>query len=126
MAFNVIIVDDCPAMRAFIVRVIDLSGFESGKRLQASNGQEALAILREQRVDLILTDINMPIMNGEDLLCQLDRDELLKTIPVLVVSTDGSEHRIQRMISLNARGYLKKPFSPEALREKLEELLVVA
>jgi two-component system chemotaxis response regulator CheY len=125
MPFHVMIVDDCPAMRTFIMRVIDLSGLEIGKRLQASNGQEALDTLREQQVDLILTDINMPIMNGEELLRQLDQDELLKTIPVLVVSTDGSEHRIQCMLSLNARGHLKKPFSPEALREKLKELLGV-
>ncbi|HMF79437.1 MAG TPA: response regulator [Bryobacteraceae bacterium] len=120
------IVDDSPAMQAFIVRVIEISRLEVKKCLQASNGQEALEMLRHEQVDIILTDVNMPTMNGEEFLRHLDQDELLKTIPVLVVSTDGSEHRVALMLSLRAKGYLKKPFSPEELREKMEELLGVA
>jgi len=126
MAFQVMIVDDSPAMQAFIVRVIEISRLEVKKCLQASNGQEALEMLRHEQVDIILTDVNMPTMNGEEFLRHLDQDELLKTIPVLVVSTDGSEHRVALMLSLRAKGYLKKPFSPEELREKMEELLGVA
>jgi two-component system chemotaxis response regulator CheY len=125
MAFHLMIVDDSPAMRAFIARVVDLSGLDVADCVQASNGQEALDLLREKWVDIILTDINMPTMNGEEFVRRLDEDELLRTVPVLVVSTDGSENRVQRMIALGAKGYLKKPFSPELLRQRIEQLLGV-
>jgi len=125
MAFHVMIVVDSTAMRAFIVRVIDLSGLDVAKCLQASNGLEALDMLRDNWVDIILTDINMPVMNGEEFLRRLDEDEFTRTIPALVVSTDGTEHRMRQMMSLSAKGYLKKPFTPEMLREKIEEVLGV-
>jgi two-component system, chemotaxis family, chemotaxis protein CheY len=126
MAFHMMIVDDSPAMRAFIVRVIWLSGLEVGVCMQASNGQEALDMLRSNWIDIVLTDINMPVMNGEEFVTCLEQDEMLRTIPVLVVSTDGSESRVQRMMSLGAKGYLKKPFTPELLRGTMEQLLGVA
>jgi two-component system chemotaxis response regulator CheY len=126
MAFHLMIVDDSPAMRAFIVRVIWLSGLEVGVCMQASNGQEALDLLRSNWIDIVLTDINMPIMNGEEFVTRLEQDEMLRTIPVLVVSTDGSESRVQRMMSLGAKGYVKKPFTPELLRGTMEQLLGVA
>jgi two-component system chemotaxis response regulator CheY len=125
MAFDVMIVDDSPAMRTFIARVIDLSGLDVGKRVEASNGKEALELLHSQWIDIILTDVNMPVMNGEEFVSRLAQDELLRTIPVLVVSTDGSEHRVQRMMSLGAKAYVKKPFSPEQLRSTMEKLLGV-
>lgn len=123
MAFHLMIVDDSPAMRAFISRVVELSGLDVGKCLLASNGQEALDLLREHWVDIIITDINMPTMNGEEFVRCLEKDEMLRSVPVLVVSTDGSEHRVQRMLSLGAKGYVRKPFSPELLRERVEQLL---
>jgi two-component system chemotaxis response regulator CheY len=125
MAFDVLIVDDSPAMRTFIGRVIDISGLDVGKRIEASNGQEALDLLHKNWIDIILTDVNMPVMNGEEFIERLAEDEILRTIPVLVVSTDGSEHRVQRMMSLGARAYVTKPFSPEQLRGTMEQLLGV-
>jgi two-component system chemotaxis response regulator CheY len=125
MAFHLMIVDDSAAMRAFIVRVIWLSGLDVGICMQASNGQEALDLLRSNWIDIVLTDINMPVMNGEQFVCCMEADELLRTIPVLVVSTDGSEHRVRKMMSLGAKGYVKKPFSPEVLRKSMEQLLGV-
>jgi two-component system, chemotaxis family, chemotaxis protein CheY len=119
------IVDDSPAMRAFIMRVIQLSNLETGECIEAANGQEALDILRDHPVDIILTDVNMPVMNGEEFVRRLEQDERLRSIPVLVVSTDGSEHRMGRLLALGARGYLIKPFSPGALRAKMELLLGV-
>src|SRR5262249_35498946 len=126
MAFHVIIVDDSPSMRAFIARVVELSGLDVGQCFQASNGREALELLRENWVDIILTDINTPEMNGEEFIRRIGEDEVFLTVPVLVVSTDGSEHRVQNMMSLGARGYIRKPFSPERLREQIEHLLGVA
>ena len=126
MAFHLMIVDDSSAMRAFIVRVIWLSGLDVALCMQASNGQEALDLLRANWIDIVLTDINMPVMNGEEFVRCMEADEMLRGIPVLVVSTDGSEHRVQQMMSLGAKGYVKKPFSPELLRKSMEELLGVS
>jgi two-component system chemotaxis response regulator CheY len=126
MAFQLMIVDDSAAMREFIARVILLSGLDVGMCIQASNGQEALDLLHGNWIDIILTDINMPVMNGEQFVSCVKADEMLRSIPILVVSTDGSEHRVQRMMSLGAKGYVQKPFSPEVLRERMEQLLGVS
>jgi two-component system, chemotaxis family, chemotaxis protein CheY len=125
MAYRVMIVDDSRSMRAFVRRVMDLSGFEVDSCLNASNGAEALALLNEQPVDIILTDINMPEMNGEDFVRQMAEREELRSIPVVVVSTDGTQNRIRRLLDLGAKGYVVKPFSPEALRAELERVLEV-
>lgn len=123
MAFSVLIVDDSPVMRGFIRRVMTLSGFEIGECLEASNGEEALARLHDRSVDVILTDVNMPKMNGEELLRRLEEDSRLRSVPALVISTDATKARILKMLSLGAQGYMTKPFSPEALREELERVL---
>lgn len=124
MAYSVLIVDDSPVMRSFIRRVVNLSGFEVGECLEAANGEEALAQLRDHGgIDVILTDINMPKMNGEQLLEKLGTDGMLRRVPALVISTDATNDRILRMLALGAEGYMTKPFSPEALREQLERIL---
>ena len=123
MAYSVLIVDDSPVMRTFIRRVLTLSGFEVGECTEANNGEEALAQLSAHAVDIILTDINMPVMNGEELLRKLGADGILKTTPAVVISTDATNERILQMIALGAEGYMSKPFTPESLREELERIL---
>jgi two-component system chemotaxis response regulator CheY len=125
MAYNILIVDDSPAMRSFVRRVLDMSGLDLGKCLQAGNGQEALDVLREEWVDVVLTDLNMPEMDGGELIRRLEADESLRSIPVLVVSTDRTDSRMREMIGLGARGYVTKPFLPETLRTELEKVLGV-
>jgi two-component system chemotaxis response regulator CheY len=126
MAFTVLIVDDSPAMRSFVKRVLELSGFEMGTCHEAGHGQEALDLLSHEWVDVILTDINMPVMNGEEFVQNLAAHESFRSIPILVVSTDRTEDRVRQMIALGAQGYVKKPFQPEELREELEKVLGVA
>jgi two-component system chemotaxis response regulator CheY len=125
MAYRVLIVDDSPAMRTFIRRVIDMSGFELSDCFEASNGVEALDLLRTEWVDAILTDINMPGMDGQEFLRRLSEDEMLRSIPAIVISTDSTSQRIASMASLGARGYVTKPFLPETLRGELERTLGV-
>jgi len=125
MAYRVLIVDDSPAMRSFVRRVLELSGFELSTCFEASNGQEALDLLRQEWVDAILTDINMPGVDGEEFLRRLSGDEVLRSIPVIVVSTDATRNRIERLLALGARGYITKPFLPETLRAELETTLGV-
>lgn len=123
MAYRVLIVDDSPAMRTFVRRVIDMSGFDLSSCFEASNGEEALDLLRNEWVDAILTDINMPEMDGQEFLRRLSEDELLRSIPAIVISTDSTANRMASMASLGARGYVTKPFLPETLRAELERTL---
>jgi len=123
MAFNILIVDDSPAMRRVVRRVVGLSGVQVGNYLEAGDGKQALTVLRAEWVDLILTDINMPEMDGEELLVAVRKDDTLKSIPVLVVSTDQTEARIEQMLALGADGYISKPFAPAALSEEMHRLL---
>ena len=125
MAYRVLITDDSPAMRSFVRRVIELSGFELSACFEAGDGAEALNVLRSEWVDAILTDINMPNVDGEEFLRCLAGDEMLRSIPAIVISTDATENRIARLLALGARGYVTKPFRPETLRGELERILGV-
>lgn len=125
MELNIMVVDDSPVMRAFIRRVIGLTGLKVGTVYEAGNGEDALRLLRDHRTDLILTDINMPQMDGEELIRQMESDASLQTIPVLVVSTDSTQLRVRRLLDLGAKGYLTKPFQPETLRDEVEKALGV-
>jgi two-component system chemotaxis response regulator CheY len=125
MAYRVLVVDDSPAMRGFIRRVLDLSRFEVSEVLEAGNGLDALALLENHAVDVVLTDINMPRMNGEELIRQLGEDEDLREVPVLVISGDSSTARVDRLLGIGARGCLSKPFSPERLKAELDRVMGV-
>lgn len=125
MAFDVMVVDDSPAMRRFIRRVIEVSGFSVGKYFEAGHGAEALAELDRNWVDVVLTDINMPVMDGEALVAEMRRRVHLRTVPVIVISTDATDARMDRLHELGAQGYVTKPFAPERLREELERVLGV-
>lgn len=125
MAYRVLIVDDSPAMRTFVRRVMEVSGFDLAGCLEASNGVQALEVLQNEWVDAILSDINMPEMDGEELLRRLEADEALRQIPVIIISTDGTPVRAARMLQLGAKGYVTKPFRPEVLRAELERSLEV-
>ena len=89
MAYRVLITDDSRAMRSFVRRVIELSGFDLAACYEAGDGEEALAILRHESVDAILTDINMPRVDGEELIRRLAADGRLRSIPAIVIS-DGT------------------------------------
>jgi two-component system, chemotaxis family, chemotaxis protein CheY len=125
MAYRVLIADDSPVMRSFVRRVIELSGFELSECFEAGDGEEALQVLRSEWVDAILTDINMPVVDGEEFLRRLSADAMLRSIPVIVISTDATRNRMERMMALGARGYVTKPFVPETLRAELERTLGV-
>ena len=118
MAINVLIVDDSPAMRKFVSRVLDLSGLSIGARFEAQDGNHALEVLRREWVDVVLTDINMPGMNGEQLVERLAQDQTWQSVPVIVVSTDGTDARIHRLRSLGAKGYIRNHFARKSCGTK--------
>jgi len=125
MGVSILIVDDSAVMRTFIRRVLDLSGLETSQCLEAANGAEALEALQAHWVDVVLTDINMPVMSGEQMIRRLQQSAVLESLPVIVVSTDSTEARMRQMMELGARGYVKKPFQPEQLRREIERVLGV-
>lgn len=125
MSFNVLIVDDSNAMRAVIKKIIAMSGFKMDECWEAGSGKEALETLSHAWVDVIISDINMPEMNGLELVGRLKSDELYKEIPVIMVSTEGSAERMREAFVRGAQGFIKKPFLPEDLRKALYEVIGV-
>jgi two-component system, chemotaxis family, chemotaxis protein CheY len=123
MAFNVLIVDDSSTMRSVVKRAIKVSGFNVGEYWEASDGMEALEKLRLHWVDVVLTDINMPHLNGMELLARMKEDDLLNAIPVIMVSTEGSEKKVQESIRIGASDYIKKPFHPEEIKRTLGKVM---
>jgi len=123
MAFNVLIVDDSSSMRAVIKRTIKVSGFNVGEYFEAGDGREALEILSNKWVDLVLSDINMPNMNGLELIAEMKKNELFSSIPVVMVTTEGSEKIVEESIRLGASKYIKKPFFPEDIKNTLRSLV---
>ena len=123
MSFNVLIVDDSSSMRAIIKKIIRVSGFSVGEFLAAADGIEALKVLKDEWVDIVLTDINMPNMNGMELIAEMKKDELMRSIPVVMVTTEGSEKKMQEAMDLGASGYVKKPFLPEDIKRTLSSIM---
>jgi len=123
MAYNILIVDDSFPMRAVIKKVIKASGFNIGELFEAGNGQQALQILNEQWLDLVLTDYNMPDMNGLELLKAMKSQETLADIPVVIVTTEGSDQRVEEFLNQGAVAYIKKPFTPEQIKSHLNQIL---
>ncbi len=123
MAYNILIVDDSNPMRAVIKKVIRASGFNVGTFFEATDGSEALSVLDENWMDLVLTDYNMPDMDGLALLKKMKEDEFMKTIPVVMVTTEGSHERVDTFMAQGAAAYIKKPFTSEAIRQTLNSLL---
>ncbi|MDQ8153030.1 MAG: response regulator [Gemmatimonadota bacterium] len=125
MAFNVLVVDDSAVMRAMVIKTLRLSGVPVGEVYQAAHGEEGLERLRDHWVDLVLLDLNMPQMNGEELLAEIRSHPDTASVAVIVVSTEGSEARIKRIKDLGAE-FVHKPFRPEELRAVIRDLTGVS
>ncbi len=125
MAYNVLIVDDSKIIRAMVSKTLKLSNLELNELHEAANGKEALECLHDNWVDVVLTDLNMPVMTGMELIDEMAKDGLLKEIPVIVISTDGSATRIGQLKKKGVREYIRKPFTPETVSEIIETVLGV-
>jgi two-component system chemotaxis response regulator CheY len=123
VALDLLIVDDSPVTRKMVRRAVGLAGLERATVHEAENGQVALDQLRRQHMDLVLADINMPVMNGMELVERMSQDPELAKVPVVIVATPMSEQRVERLLDIGARAYLAKPFRPEALRDLVLEIL---
>ncbi|MCC7265378.1 MAG: response regulator [Candidatus Latescibacteria bacterium] len=123
MAYNILVVDDSTTVRAVLAKTLELAHIPVNQLYQAANGRQALGILQETWIDLVLTDINMPVMDGMELVREMAGDGLLRQVPVVVISTEGSEVRIAELKQQGIQGYIRKPFTPEQVKEVVEHVL---
>ena len=119
---RILIVEDSPTMRAMLVSALEELG-SPVKITEAESGFEALRLLPRQSYDLILTDINMPDINGLELVAFVKKNDAYRSIPLLIVSTEGSDRDRDKGLALGADAYLVKPFDPEDLRRIARDLL---
>lgn len=122
MPVDVMIVDDSAAIRKILHRVLLQADVPLGKVIEAGDGVEALEKLKTTSVGLILSDINMPNMDGLALLGALKSQESTRGVPVIMVTTEGSSSRVMEAVNLGASGYVRKPFTAEQIKEKLAGL----
>ena len=120
---RVLIVDDSSVMRKIVERSLRQAGLELDEVREASNGAEALVEVQKGALDLILSDINMPAMDGLEFLKNLSSVESAKGVPVVMITTEGSEARVVEALSVGAKGYIRKPFTPEQVKERVAPLL---
>jgi two-component system chemotaxis response regulator CheY len=123
MAFSFLIVDDSNMMRKALRKTLEMSGLPLGQVSEASDGAQALMAVKQQWFDLIFLDINMPVMDGIEFVRAIRGESLLKDLAVVVISTEGSEERVQELAGLGVKAYLRKPVRPEQVADTVKLLL---
>jgi two-component system, chemotaxis family, chemotaxis protein CheY len=123
MSLNVLIVDDSAAIRKILQRVLRQTDIPIGEILEAGDGKEALSVLEKTQVGLVLSDINMPNMDGLQLLSELKGKAEWKKVPIVMITTEGSHNKVLEAVNLGAAGYVRKPFTAEQIKEKLVGLV---
>jgi two-component system chemotaxis response regulator CheY len=123
MSYTILIADDSAIVRAMVKKAVAMAGLDVGQVHEAGNGKEALAVLRRTWIDIVFADINMPEMTGTELVRHMKADPTLASTPVVIVSSEQSQARIDELKASGARAYLTKPFRPEQFREVVENLL---
>jgi len=123
VSLDVLIVDDSAAIRKILHRVLIQAEIPLGKVYEAGDGLDALEKLKTETVGLILSDINMPNMDGIELLGKLKEDANLKSVPIVMVTTEGRQAKDMQALELGAVGYVRKPFTAEQIKEKLTGII---
>ncbi len=123
MPLDILIVDDSAAIRKILQRVLRQAEIPLGNVLEAADGAEAIEALKAQKVGLILSDINMPNMDGLQLLGQVKANPEWSGVPVVMITTEGSQARVMEAVQLGAAGYVRKPFTADQIKEKLLSFL---
>ncbi len=119
MPLDVLIVDDSAAIRKILQRVLRQTDVPLGEIFEAGDGVEALAMLKLHKVGLVLSDINMPNMDGLQLLAEVKAKDEWKSVPMVMITTEGSHNKVLEAVNLGAAGYVRKPFTAEQIKEKL-------
>ncbi len=117
MAYSILIVDDSETIRAMLHRTLEMTQLPVDEVLHAQNGNDALEKLEENWVDIVFTDIHMPHKNGIELIDAMMADAELRDIPIVIISTEGSKTRMDQLSKKGIKGYIRKPFTPEKIRD---------
>ncbi len=120
---HTLIVDDSTVMRKIVERSLRQAGLDTLVVHEAGSGTEGIEVLRTQTVDLILSDINMPSMDGLEFLRQIRAQNLAPGVPVVMITTESSEEHVKQAILSGAQGYIRKPFTAEQVKERVLSLL---
>jgi len=123
MPYSILIIDDSLPMRTVIKRTLKAAGYGKGDLLEAANGQEAIDVLKNNWVDIVMTDYNMPVMDGLEFIKTIKKDDISKDIPVVVISTEGNKSKIKEFMDCGAAGYITKPFTAEVVRDLIINIL---
>jgi len=115
-------VDDSSVIRKMIIKTVKLSGIELNEIHEAGNGQDGLDVLEDNWVDLVFIDLNMPVMNGEDMIDRIKSNSTWEDIPIVVISTEGSETRINQLKQKQVE-FIHKPFTPEQIRTVITNMM---
>jgi two-component system chemotaxis response regulator CheY len=126
MDSDVLVVDDSATIRKILTRVLRQTGMAIQTIHEAGDGQEALALLALHRIDLVLSDINMPKMDGLQLLASLKASPHWQKIPVVMIAAEGGETKVAEAVRLGAAGYVRKPFTADQIKDKLAGILETA
>ena len=126
MDSDILVVDDSAAIRKILTRVLRQTGMPIQTIHEAGDGREALAVMALHRIDLVLSDINMPKMDGLQLLASLKASPQWQKTPVVMITTEGGEAKVAEAVRLGAAGYVRKPFTADQIKEKLAGILAVA
>lgn len=118
-----LIVDDSSVMRKIVERVLRQAGIPISVVFEAASGAEGLEVLKQKHVDLILTDINMPLMDGLEFLRQLRSQGLADGVPVVMITTESSEEHVKQALVAGAQGYIRKPFTADQVKDRVLPLL---
>jgi two-component system chemotaxis response regulator CheY len=125
MPRNILIVDDSSTTRSMIKRTLRMAGLADGQIFEASDGQAALDLLTASHVDLVLADLNMPRMDGVEMIRRMDADPALRCIPVVVVTAEPNATTLTAPQHGALRGYVRKPFTPEEISSVITRILEV-
>jgi two-component system chemotaxis response regulator CheY len=119
LKLNILVVDDSAAIRKILVRVLSQAELPINQIHEANDGVEALNVLGTQDVNLVLSDVNMPNMDGLELLTKVRSNASWSKLPVIMITTEGSQAKVLDAVRLGANGYVRKPFTSEQIKEKV-------
>ena len=123
MSFNILVIDDSKTIRSVIKKTLQISGVPIGELHEAENGQEGLNLMSDNWIDLVFADINMPVMTGTEMIKKMAEDKMLEKLPVIIISTEGSKTRIEELLEMGVKAYIRKPITPELLRNIVKDVM---
>jgi len=123
MKLNILVVDDSTAIRKILLRTLTQVNLPVGEVHEASDGVEALSVLEKKDVNFVMADVNMPNMDGFELLTRIKAHNTWKKYPVILITTEGSQTKVLEAVRLGANGYVRKPFTSEQIKEKVESCM---